>query len=462
MAQRQIVGPGGEIITVDDSIDQTLEQAPQQLRTLAPQPVEEQSKKPSLLRRLGGGSFTLKQSGTTTDQQGGIIPFTAEKKIPRTLSFLPFAIPLARQALAQDAAQQQARVTAAQEAQQVEFRRLQIENEKTDYLIKTASKPLKMNENTVAMINPVSGEFKMYNITKPEEIEGFIKDTLSKIQDPAIRGQAISAANLAISAKGIDGALSVIEKAIGDDNALRRASMATPEKQYIEKKESELGRPLNSEELRKAHEAFVPFGSQKIEFQSSGRSDRSYQFTSGQLDKAQTPIDLTVSRLGRLEDTINENTPQADALVAPELLTVMAGGQGSGLRMNEAEIARIVGGRSNWETLKASVNKWNLDPATAVSITPAQRQQVRSLFRAVQKKLLAKQSALNDARQRLIYSDDPTEHRRILANTRQSLSDIDARSDAPIRYTEGENAWDIPKDEVPGFEKRHPNAKRSL
>jgi hypothetical protein len=63
-----------------------------------------------------------------------------------------------------------------------------------------------------------------------------------------------------------------------------------------------------------------------------------------------------VPRFGRLRDTLNQKSPQADALVAPELLTVIAGGQGSGLRMNEAEIARSVGGRSHLEDLKAALN----------------------------------------------------------------------------------------------------------
>ncbi len=89
----------------------------------------------------------------------------------------------------------------------------------------------------------------------------------------------------------------------------------------------------------------------------ANRLDRSYQFNSTQLDKLAKPIEDQASRLERLQTTINQQTPQADALLAPELLTVMAGGQGSGLRMNEAEIPRVVGGRSNFESLKAALNK---------------------------------------------------------------------------------------------------------
>jgi len=43
-----------------------------------------------------------------------------------------------------------------------------------------------------------------------------------------------------------------------------------------------------------------------------------------------TPSNFRGATLGRLQDTLDQQSPQADALIAPELLTVMAGGQGSG------------------------------------------------------------------------------------------------------------------------------------
>jgi len=155
------------------------------------------------------------------------------------------------------------------------------------------------------------------------------------------------------------------------------------------------------------------------------RGDKSYQFNKGELEKHAKPIEDTVTRLGRLQETIGQSTPEADALVAPELLTVMAGGQGSGLRMNEAEIARIVGGRSHWEDLKAAVNKWRLDPKTANSITTEQRREIKLLVDAVQRKLLAKQEVIDGARNGLLGTDDPKEHRRVVADAEKHLDTID-------------------------------------
>ena len=161
------------------------------------------------------------------------------------------------------------------------------------------------------------------------------------------------------------------------------------------------------------------------------RSDRSYQFNSKQLEAVGKPITDANQRLGRLQDALAQGTPQADALIAPELLTVMAGGQGSGLRMNEAEISRIVGGRSKWQNLQASINQWSADPSKANSITPEQRQQIRSLVSEVSKKLQAKQTIIDDANQQLINETDPIRHRQVVADAKRKLSQIDQASSGP-------------------------------
>jgi hypothetical protein len=160
-------------------------------------------------------------------------------------------------------------------------------------------------------------------------------------------------------------------------------------------------------------------------------SNKSYQFNVGELNKIGSPVDQLVSRMGRLQDTLAQNSPAADALVAPELLTVMAGGQGSGMRMNEAEISRIVGGRSNWQSLQAAVNKWQLDPSQALSITPAQRAQMNALIGTVNQKLQAKKQIVDQAQQDLVGTDDIKQHRQIVVNARRSVSGVDQGAGQP-------------------------------
>jgi hypothetical protein len=130
--------------------------------------------------------------------------------------------------------------------------------------------------------------------------------------------------------------------------------------------------------------------------------------------------------MGRLQETLAQKTPQADALVAPELLTIMAGGAGSGLRMNEAEISRVVGGRSVWEDLKGKLQHWSTNPDDARSITPDQDRQIRALVEAVHGKLLRKQGILDQAEQDLIDADNVQSHRQILSKARRDIDAVDA------------------------------------
>jgi hypothetical protein len=94
--------------------------------------------------------------------------------------------------------------------------------------------------------------------------------------------------------------------------------------------------------------------------------------------------------------------------------------------MNEAEIARIVGGRSHWENLKAAAQKWSTNPETANSITADQRQQVRALVATVDAKLTQKQNILNDAGQQLLEAKTPQDQHRIILDARRKITEIDA------------------------------------
>lgn len=154
------------------------------------------------------------------------------------------------------------------------------------------------------------------------------------------------------------------------------------------------------------------------------RLDKSYKDVRSSLTKLSTPLEQQSERMTRLIESVNQRTPQADALVAPELLTVMAGGMGSGLRMNEAEISRIVGGRSNWETLQAKLNKWKTDPTKAVSITEPQRQQITSLIEAVNGKLQRRLKILNQAGTDLIDAKTVEEQRALEVRVRKELREV--------------------------------------
>jgi hypothetical protein len=94
--------------------------------------------------------------------------------------------------------------------------------------------------------------------------------------------------------------------------------------------------------------------------------------------------------------------------------------------MNEAEISRMVGGRSNWESLKAAANKWQTDPSKALSITPAQRGQISQIIGLEKTRLGAKQAIIDDEGNNLLNSSDVTQHRTIVNRAQKRLGEIDA------------------------------------
>jgi hypothetical protein len=161
----------------------------------------------------------------------------------------------------------------------------------------------------------------------------------------------------------------------------------------------------------------------KPDHAAEGQLNRSYQYHRTQLDKLAGPVEQTHQKLSELNDLITQGTPQADAMLAPKLLSTMVGGQGSGLRMNEAEINRIMGGRSKWESFKAAANQWSLDPKTANSITPEQRQQIHALYAAMSSKVDRALQAANGAGDELVNAGSAQEHRQIYQRARKNLQD---------------------------------------
>jgi hypothetical protein len=234
----------------------------------------------------------------------------------------------------------------------------------------------------------------------------------------------------------------------------------TEEEQFITKYMADNRLPDTAANRLLGRKAFVGAGHEPKDTsgRDDARGDRSYQFHSGQLEKMRTPIEARVEKIGVAIDNLNQMSPAADALAAPEILTAMVGGPGSGLRMNDAEISRIIGGRTNWESLKAQLNKWQTDPAKGLSITPAQRGQMNKILTSAREKIGRKQAVIEDAEDKLANSSDPNEHRRILATARKGLDAIDSGSAGQgggntTRMYRGGKPYDIPKEKVEDFKK---------
>jgi len=150
----------------------------------------------------------------------------------------------------------------------------------------------------------------------------------------------------------------------------------------------------------------------------------SYNRMAGMLDKDFNIMDAARQRLSNLESTLGQNNAQADALVFPELLSSIVGGTGTGFRMTQAEINNAVGGRTMWESLQATANKLKTDPQHA-QIPDNQRAAIRNLERALRGKLDKRLSILHEHDKKLAETNDPMEHRRIMAEFRKRLTDLD-------------------------------------
>ncbi len=128
-----------------------------------------------------------------------------------------------------------------------------------------------------------------------------------------------------------------------------------------------------------------------------------YDKYSTELDKIKTPADATAARANLAIHNLDLKTKEADAVVAPEILTLAAGGQGSGLRMNEAEIKRIAGGRALWDTLVAKANYIKENGGT---FDDKQRGELRQIAAYIAERSAAVSSVLDQARNNMLAGAD--------------------------------------------------------
>jgi len=163
--------------------------------------------------------------------------------------------------------------------------------------------------------------------------------------------------------------------------------------------------------------------------QANQRSDRSYVASTREIDRARQPVDTIAGRLSNLETSLAQGNMLTDSMLGPEILSIMAGGQGSGLRMTDAEINRVVGGRSAWDDLRARFQRWSTDP-NARAIPPNEQRQVRSLVDAMQAKVQKKLAAFQQADDALDQSTDPEDHKKIVSGLKRELEQIDGGASA--------------------------------
>ena len=184
-------------------------------------------------------------------------------------------------------------------------------------------------------------------------------------------------------------------------------------------------RTANDKAMRNFQGAMVGIAQQNVNTAAAKPSPGDAQSWDKHMKMIETvgkPVADRMERLVRLEDSLHSKTGVADSVIAPELMTAMAGGAGSGVRITNAEINAVLHGRSTIENFKGMLQKIQNGQA----ITPEQRQQMLDLVGVVKNKVSQKSDAIQAAREALGNVADPQEHNRIYTGLQKSLAAIDS------------------------------------
>ncbi len=87
-----------------------------------------------------------------------------------------------------------------------------------------------------------------------------------------------------------------------------------------------------------------------------------------------------INTLNKLDLSLRQNNNLGDSVIAEQVLKLTAGGQGSGLRLNNVLIDRILKDtRTKWDTLQLKLQAWGGDPNKPLILDPDQREAIRKL-----------------------------------------------------------------------------------
>ena len=173
--------------------------------------------------------------------------------------------------------------------------------------------------------------------------------------------------------------------------------------------------------------------------QAAQRGQQSYEFQQRDTAKTTRAVEDAADSYQKLKDALNQNTIQADAVIAPMLLKLTAGGAGSGVRMTEAELGRVFGGRGKWQELQAKLSRYNPDSNKAIGIPDVQRQQIRNLVQTIGQRIDQKTAAIQDFQQGISdpNNNDPVEHRRLRLVLENNIRAIDSGKPLPAAGAPG-------------------------
>jgi len=199
----------------------------------------------------------------------------------------------------------------------------------------------------------------------------------------------------------------------------------TPEQLYFDAVARQFGKAnaseLTADELGQAQRQYRDNTTRAPREPQPPSDVSTYNQISSRIEAIAKPIEERRANLQKIVDTLNTKNAVADSLVAPELLTAMAGGAGSGIRINEAEIKRVLGARSTLDDVRAMLMKVQ----SGETVTENVRNQINQLVGLVKGKIDRKVEVINKYRQALAKSDSIESHRQLFADMNEQLGGID-------------------------------------
>lgn len=140
-----------------------------------------------------------------------------------------------------------------------------------------------------------------------------------------------------------------------------------------------------------------------------------------ELDKWAKPIEDQISSINTLGTSLaQKNNPKADALIAIELLKSTVAG--NGVRLTQPEITQVMGGsRSRWDALELKLNAWSGDPTKPLVLTDTEKDEMRSMAKALRTKVNAQHQKITKARHEMDDAKDSKSLNKIRTKLQEDL-----------------------------------------
>jgi hypothetical protein len=185
-----------------------------------------------------------------------------------------------------------------------------------------------------------------------------------------------------------------------------------------------------------------------------GALDRETKQFGAPLQKSLDSANAQLEKIADARAMINGNA-ESQGLGIPKVLTALVGGQGTGVRITQAELTAIAHARGLSGDVEGTINKW----AGKGALSAEQKKQLTQIMDDVRARILQKQSIASDTLDRINGASTREQIIQADKDARQKLSALENGGGGTQDFTVNGKTYRIPADQVAEFKKDHPDAK---